>query len=498
MSKVIQQFINGKLVADLKQTHFSVYNPALGKVAREVCFASIAEVDQAVDAAKTAFQSWKKVTPLKRARVIFKFKYLLEQHSERLAEILTEEHGKVIEDARGEVMRGIELVEYMCGIPQLLRGTYSQNVGPGIDCYTIRQPLGVCVGITPFNFPVMIGCWMFVSAIACGNSFVLKPAEKNPSASMFMADLMQQAGLPDGVLNVVHGDKKVVTQLITHPDVQSVECVGSSVVSEAIYKTAIDHGKRSHTFGGAKNHCIIMPDTDIDEAATALSGAAFGAAGERCMALSVAVVVGNDTADALVAKIKAQIPNLKIGSGINPGLDLGPLVTKEHWQRVKSYIDLGVEEGATLVADGRDYVNKENPDGFFMGASLFDHVTPAMKIYQDEIFGPVLIVIRVKTLDEAIDLINNHAYGNGTAILTNSGDAAHRFAEEIQVGMVGVNVPIPVPVAFHTFGGWKRSVFGDLHMHGPESIFFYTKSKSVTSRWPKQKSAGSGFHMPSN
>lgn len=496
MSEIIEQFINGQLCSDSKSTELHpIYDPALGEKVREVRFAGATEIDTAVKAAHKAYQSWKKVTPLKRARIIFKFKELLEQHQDELARLLTNEHGKVLDDARGEVMRAIELAEYLCGIPTLLKGSYSQNVGSEIDCYTIRQPLGVCVGITPFNFPVMIGCWMFIPAIACGNAFVLKPSEKDPSAPMLLAKLMQQAGLPNGVLNVVHGDKRVVDQLITHVDVRAVSCVGSSAVAKYIYQTAIMNGKRAHTFGGAKNHCVVMSDCDIDEAANAVLGAAYGAAGERCMAVSVAVAVGDDVANALVAQLKKGIPTLKIGRGVDSGVDIGPLVTKEHWRRIKSYIDLGIEEGAELVVDGRNYTQA---NGFFMAPSLFDRVQPSMRIYQEEIFGPVLVIMRVQTLAEAIELINKHAYANGTAIFTNHGELARRFADEIEVGMVGINVPIPVPVAYHTFGGWKNSSFGDLHMHGMESISFYTHSKSITVRWPRQQVAEINYHMPTH
>ena len=494
MSNVIEQFIAGKVCSNTKGRRYPVYNPALGEKIRDVCFATSEEVDAAIVAANQAFHSWKKVTPLKRARILFKFRELLEQHHDELAQLLTNEHGKVLNDAQGEVMRGIELVEYMCGIPALLKGNYSQNVGTEIDCYTVRQPLGVCVGITPFNFPVMISCWMFVPAIACGNTFVLKPSEKAPSAPVLLAKLMQKAGLPDGVLNIVHGDKTVVDQLITHPDVRAVSCVGSSPVAKSIYLTAVQHGKRAHTFGGAKNHCVVMPDCNLANTANAILGAAYGAAGERCMAVPVAVTLGEEVANTLVAHLQQQIQKLKIGPGEgNP--DVGPLVTKEHWQRTKSYIDLGVQEGAKLMVDGRDFTHGQ---GFFMGPCLFDFVKPSMRIYQEEIFGPVLMIMRVKTLEEAIELINQHSYGNGTAIFTHQGEFARRFADEIEVGMVGINVPIPVPVAYHTFGGWKNSLFGDLHMHGPESILFYTRSKSVTVRWPRQLAEEINYHMPTH
>jgi len=493
---VVENFIDGKLAHASNDESHSIYNPATGEVIKEVYYANANEVEAAIQAAEKAFKTWKNVTPLKRARVLFKFKELLEKHSEELANIITSEHGKVLEDARGEILRAIELVEYMCGIPNLLKGNYSQNVGTGIDCYTIRQPLGVCVGITPFNYPVMISCWMFVSAIACGNTFVLKPSEKDPSAPILLAQLMQKAGLPNGVFNVVNGDKRVVEQLITHNEVKAVSCVGSSTVSEIVYKTAIEHGKRAHTFGSGKNHCVVMPNCEIDEAVKAVMGAAYGSAGERCMAVSVAVAVGDETADLMIKKIQEKIPNLKVGSGKESGMDMGPLISKEHWERVKSYIDLGVNEGAKLIIDGRDAKTHGQKQGFFMGPSLFDKVQPNMRIYQEEIFGPVLEIVRVKNLDEAIDLINQHTFGNGTAIFTNSGEAARRFADEVQVGMVGINVPTPVPVAYHAFGGWKRSLFGDIQMHGPESIMFYTKSKSITTHWPRE-AQDTKYHMPS-
>lgn len=495
MNEVVEQFIDGKTCSDKNGRRYPIYNPALGAPSGEVCFASEHEVNAAVLSASDAFQKWKKVTPLKRARILFNFRQQLQDHQETLARLLTKEHGKVLEDARGEVMRAIELVEYMCGIPSLLKGSYSQNVGSDMDCYTVRQPLGVCVGITPFNFPVMIGCWMFVSAIACGNTFVLKPSEKDPSTSVLLAKLMQRSGLPDGVLNVVQGDAVIVNQLITHPKVGAVSCVGSSAVAKCIYQTAILQGKRAHTFGGAKNHCVVMADCNIDEACHAILGAAYGAAGERCMATSVVVTVGDDTGDRLIQRLAEKIPTLKIGPGDQAHVDIGPLVTEEHLQRVSAYIDLGIQEGATLVVDGRHF---RQGKGFFMAPSLFDGVRPDMRIYQEEIFGPVLILMRMKTLTEAIELINAHAYGNGTSIFTHHGELARRFADEIEVGMVGINVSIPVPVAYHSFGGWKNSWFGDLHMHGSESILFYTRSKSVTLRWPQQKTAEVNYHMPTH
>ncbi len=486
MSYAVEHFIAGQRVAGSDDSYHDLYNPATGSVAGRVAFASSKEINEAVASALAAYPKWAAVTPLRRARVLFKFKTLLEQHTDELAEWVTAEHGKTLVDSKASIGRGIELVEFACGIPNLLKGSYSEHVGTGVDSYTVRQPLGVCVGITPFNFPVMIPIWMFVSAIACGNTFVLKPSEKDPSAPLRLAELMQEAGLPDGVLNVVQGDKTVVNELITHPDVSAVSCIGSTPVAEHIYQTAIAHGKRAHAFGGAKNHCIVMPDADLDEAANAISAAAFGSAGERCMALSVVVAVGDQVADELVKRFKKHINALKIAEGTHPKADMGPLITAEHRERVKHYVDLGVEEGATLLVDGRihDIVNRE--PGFFMGASLFDHVEPTMRIYREEIFGPVLSIVRVNDFDRALQLVNEHEYGNGTCIFTRDGGTARDFATRVQVGMVGINVPVPVPVAYHEFGGWKRSVFGDTHLHGRESIRFYTKVKTITQRWPSR------------
>lgn len=496
--KNITHYINGQFVVGDGKRHQDIFNPATGEVTARVAFATPQELNQAIDIAKKTFGSWSQVTPLKRARVLFKFKDLLEKNINKLAELLTAEHGKVLDDAKGEVLRAIELVEFMCGIPHLLQGTYSENVGTDIDCYTIRQPLGVCAGITPFNFPVMISNWMFVPAIACGNTFILKPSEKDPSAAMLLAELMQEAGLPAGVLNIVNGDKETVDALITHPDIAAVTCVGSTPVAEYIYQTAIKHGKRAHTFGGAKNHCIVMPDADMAEATEAILGAAYGAAGERCMALSIALAITDAVGDELVNRLKAKVPQLKIDSGMAAGVDMGPLVTKEHWQRVQSYIELGVKEGAELIVDGRAYRVPGREKGFFMGGCLFDNVKPSMRIYQEEIFGPVLGIVRVPDFDSALQLINAHPFGNGVAIFTRDGEVARTFASKVSVGMVGINVPIPVPVTYHSFGGWKRSIFGDTHMHGPESVHFYTKPKSVTVRWPKDKKSKSSYHMLSD
>ncbi|MBU0859811.1 MAG: CoA-acylating methylmalonate-semialdehyde dehydrogenase, partial [Alphaproteobacteria bacterium] len=441
--------------------------------------------------------AWAATPPIKRARVMFRFKALLDEHAEKLAAIITAEHGKVLSDALGEVQRGTEVVEFACGIPHLLKGDYSENVGTAIDTYSIRQSLGVCAGITPFNFPAMVGMWMFPVAIACGNTFVWKPSERDPSASLYIADLLKQAGLPDGVLNVVHGDKEAVDALLTDPDVKAVSFVGSTPIAHYIYSTAAAHGKRVQALGGAKNHMIVMPDADMDQAVDALMGAAYGSAGERCMAISVAVAVG-DAGDKLMAKLKPRVEALKIGPGTDNDSEMGPLVTRDHLSKVLSYVDIGEKEGAKLSVDGRGFKLKKQgyEDGFYMGGCLFDHVTPDMRIYKEEIFGPVLCVVRENSFDSAVNLINSHEYGNGTAIFTRDGDAARTFVNQIKVGMVGVNVPIPVPVAFHTFGGWKNSVFGAHGMHGMEGVHFYTQLKTVTSRWPTGIRAGAEFIMP--
>lgn len=493
---VVQQWINGKLTSDSNAGKLSIYNPALGKQIREVVLATPEEITLTISIAKQAFHSWAAFTPLKRSRVLFKFKQILEERIDLLANVISEEHGKLFEDAKGEVLRAIELVEFCCGIPQLLRGSYSENVGPQIDCYTVRQPLGICVGVSPFNFPVMVPSWLLIPAIACGNTFILKPSEKDPSAPLLLAQWLKEAGLPDGVFNILNGDKNTVQTLITHPDVMAVSCVGSTPVAESIYQTAIAHGKRAQTFGGAKNHCVVMPDADLNDAATAILGAAYGAAGERCMALSVVVAVTDPLADALIERLKAEIPAVKVGIASDTNAQLGPLVTQEHHAKVKSYVDLGVKEGAKLLIDGRDFKLKNYEAGFFMAPCLFDGVTKEMRIYQEEIFGPVLCIVRAPDLKTALQLINSHPFGNGTAIFTRDGETARIFAHEVQAGMVGINVPIPVPVAYHSFGGWKRSVFGDVTMHGDESIRFYTHAKSVTTRWPKGQ--GNVYHMPNS
>jgi malonate-semialdehyde dehydrogenase (acetylating)/methylmalonate-semialdehyde dehydrogenase len=479
----ITHFINGQITPPSARLA-PVYNPALAKQTGEVSLAPASTVEEAIRVAQTAFESWSKVTPLNRARILFKFKMLLDERIDELAELISSEHGKVFEDAKGEIIRGVEVVEFACGIPQLLKGEITEQVGSDVDAYSINQPLGVVAGISPFNFPAMVPMWMWPVAIACGNTFVLKPSEKDPSASLLIAKWLKECGLPDGVFNVVNGDKEAVDVLLTHPDIQAVSFVGSTPIAEYIYSTASSHGKRVQALGGAKNHMVVMPDADLDSAVNALMGAAYGSAGERCMAISVAVAVGN-IADELVEKLAAKTKTLKIGNGANRGLDMGPLVTKEHLAKVKGYVDTGVNEGATLVVDGRSLTVEGCEEGYFMGGCLFDNVTPEMTIYKEEIFGPVLCVVRVPDYASAAKLINDHEYGNGTSIFTRSGAVARKFTHDIQVGMVGVNVPIPVPMAFHAFGGWKRSLFGSNHVHGPEGVRFYTKRKAVTVRWPE-------------
>ncbi|MBI1326223.1 MAG: CoA-acylating methylmalonate-semialdehyde dehydrogenase [Alphaproteobacteria bacterium] len=494
--KEIQHFVGGKTIQAGSRSS-DVYNPATGEVTGKVALATSDDVKAAIAAAEKAFPAWSATPALKRARVMFKFKELLEANANKLAEIITAEHGKVFSDALGEVQRGTEVVEFVCGIPHLLKGEYSENVGTNIDTYSIRQALGVCAGITPFNFPAMVGMWMFPVAIACGNTFVWKPSERDPSVSLLIADLLKQAGLPDGVLNVVQGDKEAVDTLLTDPRVQAISFVGSTPIAQYIYETGTKHSKRVQALGGAKNHMVIMPDADMDQAVDALMGAAYGSAGERCMAISVAVAVG-DAADKIIQKLKPRVEALKIGPGMDDSSEMGPLVTKAHLEKVLGYVESGEKEGAKLVVDGRNFKAKQQgyEKGFFMGGCLFDHVKPDMKIYKEEIFGPVLSVVRTQNYAEAADLINKHEFGNGTAIFTRDGDAARTFVNQIKVGMVGVNVPIPVPVAFHTFGGWKASIFGAHGVHGPEGINFYTRQKTITSRWPTGIREGAEFIMP--
>jgi malonate-semialdehyde dehydrogenase (acetylating)/methylmalonate-semialdehyde dehydrogenase len=487
----VPAWIDGKAV--VPQGRFGeVYNPATGQVTKKVVFSDQHLVDAAVKAAAAAYPAWRDTPPLRRARVMQKFLDLLQKNQKALAAIVTGEHGKTLPDAMGSVQRGIEVVEFACGIPQLLKGEYSENVGTAVDTHTVRQPVGVCAGITPFNFPAMVPLWMFPMAIACGNTFILKPSEKVPSASIRMAQLFREAGLPDGVFNVVHGDKAAVDAILAHPGISAVSFVGSTPIAKYIYETCAKNGKRVQALGGAKNHAVVLPDADLEFAADALIGAAYGSAGERCMAISAVVAVGA-AADPLVKLLAKKAKAIKIGPGDQDGMDMGPLVSGQHRDKVASYIEKGKAEGAKPVLDGSKPPVKE---GFFLGTSLFDHVKPEMSVYRDEIFGPVLVVVRVDTLEEAIALINRNPYANGTAIFTESGGAARRFENEVQVGMVGINVPIPVPVAFYSFGGWKNSLFGDLHVHGLEGVKFYTRTKVITTRWPHQDTPAPGLNMP--
>lgn len=491
----LTHWINGKHVEGTSGRFGDVYNPATGEVVAQVPLASTAELNAAVEAAKAAFPDWAATPPLTRARIMFKYKTLIEENADRLAALITAEHGKVLSDAGGSLTRGLEVVEFACGIPQLLKGEYTEQVGRGIDAWTTRQPVGVCAGITPFNFPAMVPMWMYPMAIACGNTFILKPSEKDPSCALLLAELATEAGLPDGVLNVVNGDKEAVDAILEHPDVPAISFVGSTPIAHYIYSTGAAKGKRVQALGGAKNHMVVMPDADMEQAADALMGAAYGSAGERCMAISVAVAVG-DAGEKLMELLKPKVEALKIGPGTDNEMDMGPLVTGAHLEKVKGYVDIGVEEGADLVVDGRDYSLQGYEEGFFIGGCLFDNVTTDMRIYKEEIFGPVLSVVRSDKFDDAVQMINDHEFGNGVSIFTRDGDAAREFTSRIQVGMVGVNVPIPVPMAFHSFGGWKSSLFGDIHMHGPEGVRFYTRQKAVTSRWPTGVRAGAEFTMP--
>ncbi len=495
----LEHWIGGRAVAGTSGRFGEVFHPASGQVQARVPLATDAEVDAAVQAAAKAFPAWSAQPPLRRARVLFRFREIFEQRLDEVAACLTREHGKVNSDARGEATRGLEVVEFATGIPQLLKGEYTEQVGPGIDSWSMRQALGVVAGITPFNFPAMVPMWMFPVAIACGNTFVLKPSERDPSASILMAEMLKAAGLPDGVFNVVHGDKSAVDAILQHKTVQAVSFVGSTPIAEYVYREGTRAGKRVQALGGAKNHMIVMPDADLDQAADALVGAAYGSAGERCMAISVAVAVGARTADTLKGKLKDRIARLKVGDGAldAPGspVDLGPLVTKVHLDKVSSYLATGVGEGAELAVDGREAALPAG-EGFFLGACLFDHVKPEMRIYKEEIFGPVLGIVRASNFETALTLINEHEFGNGTSIFTRDGDTARDFAHRVQAGMVGVNVPIPVPMAFHSFGGWKRSLFGDHAVHGPEGVRFYTRIKTVTSRWPTGIRTGVDTSMP--
>ena len=491
----ITHWINGRAVAGESGRMGDVYNPATGEVQAHVPFASAGELDACVSAAQAAYPEWAAQPPLRRARVLFRFRELLEQHAEELAGLITSEHGKVLSDARGEMTRGLEVVEFAAGIPHLLKGEFSPQVGSGVDTWSLRQPLGVVAGITPFNFPAMVPLWMFPIALACGNCFVLKPSERDPSASVAIAELLKEAGLPDGVFNVLQGDKEAVDGILDHPGIQAVSFVGSTPIAEYVYKRGSAAGKRVQALGGAKNHMIVMPDADLNQAADALVGAAYGSAGERCMAISVAVAVGSSTADELLEKLKPRIAALTIAPGTKDGAELGPLVTGAHLERVRGYVEIGQKEGAELVVDGRTTAVPRG-NGFFLGACLFDHVKPEMRIYREEIFGPVLCIVRARDYATAQALVDEHEFGNGTSIFTRDGDTARTFVQNVQAGMVGINVPIPVPMAFHSFGGWKRSLFGDHAVYGPEGVHFYTRVKTVTARWPTGVRTGVDTSMP--
>jgi malonate-semialdehyde dehydrogenase (acetylating)/methylmalonate-semialdehyde dehydrogenase len=496
--ETIGHLIGGRLVTDAGRTQ-PVYNPATGKSSKRVALASRATVESALAAAQAAFPEWREMPVLKRARVMFRLKQLLEANAARIAALITDEHGKVLSDAAAELQRGIENVEYACGAAQLLKGEYSNNVGPAIDSWSQFQPLGVAAGITPFNFPCMVPLWMWPMAVVCGNSFVLKPSERDPSCALLIAQLALEAGLPAGVLNVVNGDKEAVDALLSDARVQAISFVGSTAVAEYIYATGCSHGKRVQALGGAKNHAVVMPDADLDNAVSALMGAAYGSCGERCMSIPVVVAVGHDTADALIVRLKQALAAMTVGPGTQPGCDMGPLVTREHFARVRGYVDRGVQEGARLVVDGRTLRVPGHEAGYFLGGCLFDGVSADMAIYRDEIFGPVLVVVRVPSLQAAMELIDAHEYGNGTCIFTRDGEAARYFCEHIKVGMVGVNVPLPVPVAYHSFGGWKRSLFGDLGAYGPDAVRFYTRRKTITQRWPSAGvREGATFSFPNN
>ena len=493
--RTINHYIGGKEVAGTSGRFADVFNPATGEVQAKVTLASTAELDAAVKNAQAAFPGWANTPPLTRARIMFKFKQLAEENTDKIVAMITAEHGKVLSDAKGEFTRGLEVIEFACAAPQLLKGEFCENVGTNVDSWSVRQPLGVVAGITPFNFPAMVPMWMFPMALVAGNCFILKPSERDPSVSNMVADLLKKAGLPDGVFNVVHGDKTAVDAILTHPGIEAVSFVGSTAIAEYIYTTGTAHGKRVQALGGAKNHMIVMPDADMDQATDALMGAGYGSAGERCMAISIAVAVGN-VGDQLIERLAPRVAALKVGPGLDPDSEMGPLVTKEHLAKVKGYVDTGAAEGAKLVVDGRGMKLQGYEGGYFMGGCLFDNVTPDMRIYKEEIFGPVLSVVRANSFEEAAKLPTEHEFGNGVAIFTRDGDAARDFAAKVQVGMVGINVPIPVPLAFHTFGGWKKSAFGDTNQHGPEGVKFYTKIKTVTARWPTGIRSGAEFNIP--
>ena len=492
---LIKHFIDGKNFEGSSNRTSDIFNPATGEQVNKVNLASKADVDFAVKKAKEAFKEWSNKPAVTRARVLFKFKELIEKNSDEITKLIVSEHGKVYDDAKGSLTRGLEVVEFACGIPHLLKGDFTENVGKNVDSWSVRQSLGVCAGITPFNFPAMVPMWMFPIAIACGNTFVLKPSEKDPSCSIKLAQLFKEAGLPDGVFNVINGDKESVDELLTNKDVAAISFVGSTPIAKYIYENAAKNEKRVQSLGGAKNHCVVMPDCDLDQAVNGLMGAAYGSAGERCMAQSVAVAVGN-IGDKLVTELSKKVETLKVGPGSDKTSEMGPLVTKQHLEKVKNYVDLGVKEGAKLIVDGRNVKLQGFENGFYIGGCLFDNVKKNMRIYKEEIFGPVLSVVRVKNFESAVDLVNEHEFGNGTSIYTRDGDVGRTFANKIQVGMVGINIPIPVPMAFHSFGGWKRSLFGDQHMHGMEGVRFYTKLKTITSRWPSGLATDPEFVMP--
>lgn len=491
----VHHYIDGKTYTGNGSRTGDVLNPATGQVSKQVSLASADDVRVAIESAQKAFPAWAATPPARRAQVMFKFRDLLHQNMDELAEIVSSEHGKTLDDAKGSITRGLEVVEFACGIPQMLKGEYSEAVANGVESYSMRQPLGVCAGITPFNFPAMVPMWMFPVALACGNTFVLKPSEKDPSCSMRLAELLVEAGLPEGVLNVVNGDKEAVDTLLTDERVQGISFVGSTAIGQYIYETGCANGKRVQALCGAKNHMVVMPDADLDQAADAVMGAAYGSAGERCMAVSVVVTVGDEAADALIEKLAPRVKGLKVGPYTDPASEMGPVITPESKDRINGYIERGVEAGAKLVVDGRDVTVSGHEDGCFVGGCIFDNVTKEMDIYTDEIFGPVLSIVRAKTYEEAVKLVNDHEYGNGTAIFTRDGDAARDFVGRIQIGMVGVNVPIPVPVAYHSFGGWKRSLFGDHSIHGSEGVRFYTRLKTVTTRWPSGIREGAVFNF---
>ena len=493
--KIIEHFVDGKKYRGNSKNLSSVFNPATGEETAKVILGNSDDLNKAVANAKEAFHGWSNTPPLQRARILFKYKDLIEKNADELTKIIVSEHGKVYEDAKGSLKRGLEVVEFACGIPQMLKGEFTENVGKNVDSWSLRQPLGVCAGITPFNFPAMVPMWMFPMAIACGNTFILKPSEKDPSCSIRLAELFCEAGLPNGVLNIINGGKEVVDSIIENKDISAVSFVGSTPIAKYIYEHCAKNEKRVQALGGAKNHCVIMPDCDLDQAVNGLMGAAFGSAGERCMAQSVAVAVGNIGND-LVKNLAKKVETLKIGPGMDKKSEMGPLVTKEHLAKVKNYVDLGVKEGADLIVDGRDLKLQGYEKGYYIGGCLFDNVKKDMRIYKEEIFGPVLSIVRVKNFSEALNLVNDHEFGNGASIFTRDGNTGRSFSSNAKIGMIGINIPIPVPMAFHSFGGWKRSLFGDQHMHGPEGVRFYTKLKTVTSRWPSGTKIDTEYVMP--